>query len=432
MIRSLRRRFLMIAMCSLLGTMAVLCAAIGAGTYYVFASRADRAIDLLYQNGGAFPQPEGEADPSAAFHFQVTPETPFETRYFIVALTENQEVKSVDTDHIAALDRHTVVDSINRIVSGGKARGYVDYYRYKLFQEADGSSVVIVLDCFLQMQAAYNILRITLLVFLSCALIVFALLLVFSKRAIRPFVENLERQRQFVTDASHELKTPLAILSANMGLLADSCGQNQWLESARAQISRLDRLIRNLVELARTEETIREEAVVRFSVSEIARASADAFQPLAESGGRNLRAEIAGEVYLRGVQDNFFRLFAILLDNAVKYCDPGGTVRFSLSLRGRNLWITVSNPCEGLDPALLPRYFDRFYRADSSRARETGGYGIGLSTAKAIVTRHRGHISNRYANGTITFSAVIPQAEQRRAYAAPPGAPGRPGGERFV
>lgn len=410
MIRSLRRKFITIAMCSLLGTMAVLCAAIGAGTYYVFASRADRAIDLLYQNGGVFPQPEGDADPAAAFHFQVTPETPFETRYFIVALTENQEVKSVDTDHIAALDRHTVVDSINRIVSGGKERGYVDYYRFKLFREGDGSSVIIVLDCFLQLQAAYNMLRVTMLVFVSCALIVFALLLVFSKKAIRPFVENLERQRQFVTDASHELKTPLAILSANVGLLADTYGQNKWLESARTQILRLDKLIRNLVELARTEETIPEAVTARFSVSEIAQASVDAFQPLAESGGKTLTVEIAGEVYLRGIRDNFFRLFTILLDNAVKYCDPGGRVHFSLSVRGRTLYISVSNPCEGLDPALLPRYFDRFYRADSSRARETGGYGIGLSTAKAIVTRHRGHIANRYANGIITFSATIPQA----------------------
>lgn len=225
-----------------------------------------------------------------------------------------------------------------------------------------------MLDSFLQLQAVNNMLRIMAVIFLVCILIVFALLLVLSKRAIRPFVDNLERQRQFVTDASHELKTPLAILSADMGLLEDAYGEDKWLESAKAQITRLDRLIKNLVELARTEETIREEAIVRFSVSEVAQASADAFQPLAESGGRALRAEIAGEVYLRGVQDNFFRLFAILLDNAVKYCDPGGTVRFSLSVRGRNLWITVSNPCEGLDPALLPRYFDRFYRADSSRA----------------------------------------------------------------
>ena len=252
-------------------------------------------------------------------------------------------------------------------------------------------------------------LRVTLFVSVLCILIVFALLLFFSNKAMRPFAENLERQRQFVTDASHELKTPLAILSSNMGLLEDSYGKNKWLDSAKAQIARLDKLIKNLVELARTEETIREDSVSRFSISEVARASADAFQPLAASDGKMLIAEIAEDIYLRGVEDNLFRLFAILLDNAVKYCDAGGTIRFELSQRGKNVCISVSNPCAGLDASLLPRYFDRFYRADSSRARSTGGYGIGLSTAKAIVTRHKGHISNRYANGAITFTAVIPQ-----------------------
>jgi len=120
------------------------------------------------------------------------------------------------------------------------------------------------------------------------------------------------------------------------------------------------------------------------------------------------------------VQDNLFRLFSILLDNAVKYCDPGGTVHFALSQRGRNVCISVSNPCQGLDASLLPRYFDRFYRADSSRARATGGYGIGLSTAKAIVARHHGRITNSYTDGIITFTAAIPQGSYPHLLSAGP------------
>jgi len=410
MIRSLRRKFITIAMLSLLGTLAALYAAIGIGNYYVTAARADRAIFLLYQNGGTFLPPSAAFDPSS-FEFQVTPETPFEMRYAIVEITERQEVKKVDTEHIAALDRQTVIDSINKIVSSGKNQGYVDYYRFKVFQNEGGGKTVIVLDCFRQQQASHNLFRIMFFVLFSCALIVFILLLFFSKRAIRPFVENLERQRQFVTDASHELKTPLAILSANVGLLEDTYGENKWLENARTQIFRLDKLIKNLVELARTEESVPEEIICRFSVSEIALSSADAFQPMAESNGKTLTAEITPDICLRGIQDNLFRLFTILLDNAVKYCDPGGDIHFTLSQRGRNIYITVSNPCAGLDASLLPRYFDRFFRADSSRARSTGGYGIGLSTARAIVARHRGHIANRYANGVITFTAVIPQVK---------------------
>lgn len=408
MIRSLRRKFILIAMLSLLGTMTVLCAAIGIGDHVMATTRADRAISLLYQNGGTFLPPSVDFDPSS-FEFQVTPETPFEMRYAIVELTQRQEVKRVNTDHIAAMGRQAVVECIDQVVSSGKESGYVDYYRFKVFQNEDGGKTIIVLDCFRQMQASNSMLRIMALVLLSCVVIVFALLWFFSKKAIRPFVENLERQRQFVTDASHELKTPLAILSANMGLLEDSYGENKWLASAQTQVIRLDKLIKNLVELARTEETIKEEAVTSFSISEIAQASVDAFQPMAESNEKVLTADIAADVYLCGIQDNIFRLFTILLDNAVKYCDPKGEIHFSLSQRGRNITISVSNPCAGLDASLLPRYFDRFYRADSSRARSTGGYGIGLSTARAIVSRHRGRISNHYANGVITFTAVIPQ-----------------------
>lgn len=412
MIRSLRWKFIWIAMLSLLGTMTVLCVSIGVGNHWITTRRVDRAISLLHQNGGTFLPPGAAFDPSD-FEFQVTPETAFETRYFIVELTEQREVKAVNLEHIAAFDRHSVTETISKVIQAGGSRGYVDYYRFGLFPSEDGGSTMIVMDCFLMLQAADNMLRITVIIFCVCALIVFLLLLFFSGLAIRPFAENLERQRQFVTDASHELKTPLSILSADLDLLSDSCGESRWLGSARTQIARLDKLIRNLVELARTEETIREGASEVFSLSDIALASAEAFAPLAEAEGNTLAAEVAAGVELRGVQDDLFRLFSILLDNAVKYCDAGGTIRLSVSQRGRTVRLSVSNPCAGLNPARLPRYFDRFYRADSSRSRTTGGYGIGLSTARAIVARHRGRLTNHYANGIITFTALLPQVNEK-------------------
>ena len=408
MIRSLRRKFILIAMASLVGTMVFLCTAIAVGNHCITTNRVDHAISVLHQNNGSFLPPGPRSDPSN-FDFQITPETPFETRYFIVELTAQKEIQSVNLDHIAALDRQTVVDTISQIINTGAERGYIDHYRFGVFPNEDGGNTIIVLDCFLQLQSANNMLRITVAIFLTCVLVVFILLFFLSKRAIRPFVDNLERQRQSITDASHELKTPLAILSADMGLLEDTHGEDKWLESAKSQIVRLDRLIKNLVELARTEETIREDAVEVFSVSEIAQANADAFQPLAEADGKSLVTEITDGINTKGIQNNFFRLFSILLDNAVKYCDAAGTIRLSVSMRGRNICIAISNPCAGVDTAQLPRYFDRFYRADSSRARSTGGYGIGLSTARAIVTRYKGRISNHYADGIITFTAVIPQ-----------------------
>ena len=319
----------------------------------------------------------------------------------VLLLTAKSQVE----DRVAGLDN----GADDYLPKPFDSRGYVDHYRFGLFPSEDGGSTVIVMDCFLMLQAADNMLRITVVIFLVCALIVFLLLLFFSGRAIRPFAENLERQRQFVTDASHELKTPLSILSADLDLLSNPCGESRWLESARTQIARLDRLIKDLVELARTEERIEGDTVEEFSVTEIAQASVDAFQPAAEADGKTLVSEIGADINTKGVRDNFFCLFSILLDNAVKYCDPKGTIRLSLSQHGKNIYISVSDPCKGIDTAQLSRYFDRFYRVDPSRSRSTGGYGIGLSTAKAIVIRHHGHIANSYADGVITFTAKIPK-----------------------
>lgn len=152
----------------------------------------------------------------------------------------------------------------------------------------------------------------------------------------------------------------------------------------------MDSLIRNLVELARSEEAIPTSDITMVSVSDIAEAGAETFRPLAEAAGKSLAADIAPALAVSGVPDDIRRLLSLLLDNAVKYCDEGGTIQFVLVRRGKNAVIRISNPCSGLDASQLPHYFDRFYRADSSRARATGGTGIGLSTAKAIVTRHHG------------------------------------------
>lgn len=409
MIGSLRKKFIFLAMASLIVTMVLLCAAIGLGSHALVTERADFIIDLLHENGGEFPRPDRRPHTGAP-DFQVTQESPFETRYFVASLTAGGEVQWVNMDHIAAFDRQSALERIEAILAEQRERGYADHYRYGVFDTGDDGRMIIVLDCFMQLQSTANTVRMVTGIFLACALIVFVLILFLSKRVVRPFAENLERQRQFITDASHELKTPLAILSADMSLLGDFYGENQWLDSAKSQIRRLDKLTKNLVELARTEETVKDAAITTFSLSDVAQANIDAFAPLARSAGKTLEAEVDPGIEFRGVQDNLFRLFSILLDNGVKYCDPGGTVRLTVKGQGRSVRIVVSNPCEGLDPAQLPRYFDRFYRADSSRARATGGYGIGLSTAKAIVLRHKGRIENRYGNGVISFSVTLPHS----------------------
>ena len=168
--------------------------------------RQDRAITLLYENDGVFPAPAETHDPAAAFGFHITQETPFETRYFIVELTADQEVRGVDIDHIAAVDRQAVVESINEILSSDRPRGYANYYRYGIFHHEDGGSTIVVLDCFLQLQFAYNALRITVIVAISCACLLYT-----SKKVTIPLFDSLSilRQSQALPMVSFGWSSPL-------------------------------------------------------------------------------------------------------------------------------------------------------------------------------------------------------------------------------
>ena len=408
MIGTLRRRFLLIALASLAGTLALLCLVINLGYRLTAAGRADQVIETLYRHSGQFPEPQLQADPGADSGFQITRETPFETRFFMVRLTGGGEVAEVDIEHIAALDREMVVERVADILEAGRAAGYSGYYRYGVFDQVEEGTVIVVLDCFLQMQAAGSVLRLTVLASLSCVVIVLLLLVFLSRRVVRPFAENLEKQRRFVTDASHELKTPLAIISANTGLLEHMVGENRWLASTQVQVGRLDRLIGHLVELARTEEALPEEESEPVELSRIVAEQGEDYALLAQAAGKTLVCAVVPGLVLRGVTENMKRLCTLLLDNGVKYCDQGGTIRLELARQGRWAVLTVSNPCAGLEPAQLPRLFDRFYRADPSRSRDTGGYGIGLSTARAIVLRHRGKLTAALDQGWVTFTARLP------------------------
>lgn len=408
MIRSLRRKFILIATASLIGTLLVLCSVSFLFSYMMLMSRTDTGIRMLYENDGKFPPVKQEELSIQSGAFQMRPETPFEMRYFLAHLDSNHELVFLDLSHVAALDREQAIPLIETIQKEGKTSGMLKNYRYGVFSDAQGETI-ICLDSFLQLQNLYSTFRLITLAALICIFSVFLLVVFFSKRVTKPFIENLEKQRQFVTDASHELKTPMTIITANNSLLEHSFPDNEWVISTKKQIRRMDLLIKNLIELARTEETVIAAESCDFSLSELVSSQTDAFQSLAESKGLRLTAHIERDVRIHGVEDNIFRLLLLLLDNAIKYCSPGGEITVRLRRKRRNALFSISNPCQNLKPENVPRLFDRFYRADASRSRETGGYGIGLSTAKVIVEQHHGKISAKYENGCITFSVSLPQ-----------------------
>ena len=399
MITALRRRFILIAMLALTVTLALLAASIN--LTYAFRNRenADFLLDMLYEQGSI---PSREQD-----RYELTEETPYETRYFIITVTPDGEAVSADLDHIAAFDHDGAAEYVLQILSQGRGRGYLGHYRYAVHEETDGSKTVLVLDCFQEQRAAGAVLRITAAAGGTCWCAVLLLLVLFSRAAVQPFAENLQKQRRFVTDASHELKTPITIISANTDVLMLTEGENEWLQSIRGQTRRLGALVESMVELARTDEAPED---TRFTLFDLSAETGDALKPfrtVAETQGLTLTAEIEPNVRVRGDPEALRRLFSILLENALKYTSPDGRIRVSLARRSHGAALAVANTSAPLPPDALPHLFDRFYRADASRSRATGGCGIGLSVAQAIARRHRAKLAVAQADGEVIFTLEL-------------------------
>ena len=228
----------------------------------------------------------------------------------------------------------------------------------------------------------------------------FFVILFFSKRLLRPITESYEKQRQFITNAGHEIKTPLAIINADVDVLTMEYGENEWLEGIQAQVKRLTGLTNDLVYLSRMEETEEKLQMIEFPFSDVVSETAQAFQGIVQATGKQFQCRVEPMLSLNGNEKSIRQLVNILLDNAMKYSSEGGKVALSAERQGRyiqlSVWNTTIVPVEKQN---LSHIFERFYRLDSSRSTQTGGYGIGLSVAKAIASAHNGKISAATQDG---------------------------------
>lgn len=216
------------------------------------------------------------------------------------------------------------------------------------------------------------------------------LLLFLSCRIVKPFLENDEKQKQFITDAGHELKTPLTIIDADAEVLAMDLGENGWLNDIQTQTKRLAQLTNSLVLLSRMEELPQTEKI-DFPLSDLVEETVETFQALARTQHKNLTAQIQPMLSMRGDERAIRQLLTIFLDNAVKYTDDGGRIEIVLQKQKNNLCLSVYNTSEHISKDALAHLFDQFYRTDRSHNSRTGGYGLGLSIAWAIVNVHRGN-----------------------------------------
>ncbi len=227
-----------------------------------------------------------------------------------------------------------------------------------------------------------------------------------SKRVVRPIALSYEKQKQFVTDANHELKTPLTLILTNLDIVEQELGHSEWLDDIRTEGQRMSSLVGQLTALRRLDEDRPHLTFAAFSLSETVSDTAAEFVPLAESRGLTIRAYIQPNLDYTGDEGALRRVVAILLDNAVKYCDPCGNISITLSA-GRYPSVTVENSCSSVDNIELKRLFDRFYRADKARTAGSS-FGIGLSLAHSIIQQHGGQISAYKAGpGRIGFKIIL-------------------------
>ena len=428
MIRQLRKQFILVAMCSMFAVLAVIVGSLNVAGYYGVVSRADQILDMLAANDGHFPKdfpnrsqleridghnqfgerPDGDFAPElpvkrGAFEKQgmfygLSLETPYDTRFFSVRMDENGGIMSIDTGRIAAVETEGAADYAKRVWESGRSRGFLGDYRY-LCQAVEGSSDyrVIFVDCARDLGSSRSLAATSVGMSLLGLLAVFVLVMFFSKRVFVPVEQSYRKQKQFVTDASHELKTPLTIISANVDILEMEGEESQWTASIRNQVKRLRALTEQMVTLSRLEEEERP-TFASCQLSVLAEETVAVFAPLAQAKGLKLTAEIAEGLTCVGDEDKLRQMLSLLLDNALKYASEQGEIllRLAPAKRGGKTCITVWNTVgedSGITQGDQSMLFERFFRPDASRSSQTGGSGIGLSIVKAIVEQHRGRIT---------------------------------------
>lgn len=468
MIRTLRKKFIAIAMLSTALVLFVIIGAINIANYINTNANLDARLELIAYNGGTFPDmnddgnapaaPDNSTElpdapaadifqasddsaapdnstapddsaapdnsivppaPDSGSHFDdqygrhgIDKETPFETRYFSVLLYENGNVSTIDTGKIASVSTSEAGSYATSLYGKGKTKGFIDQYKYLSVSTTNTNGDDMVLYVFINCSKELMTIRTYALASIGISiiglLVVFVLVCFFSKTVTKPMAESYEKQKRFITDASHEIKTPLTIIDANTEVLEMMEGENEWTVSIRKQIARLTALTEKLVFLSRMDEDSTRLEMLEFNISDAILDTAMPFETVAESKGKTLDISVAPDINYTGSETNIRQMLSLLLDNAIKYSSENGSIRLNFSTNGKLKTLSVWNTVDEIETGKLDYLFERFYRIDKSRNSKTGGFGIGLSVVQAIVQAHNGKVSAKSEDGkSIEFTISL-------------------------
>ncbi len=429
MIKKLRREFILTGMLAVVIAEILMIGAIDAINYKSTMDSIRGQMEILVENDGDLsavleekgrpgmgtPGEDGsdnkpddgrvKKDPGRGMGPGINEETPFMLRYFTVTADETGKVTDTDTGHIAMVDDTRAAEYGEAVLSSGRKRGF---YREYYFNLNDTGEMIIFLDCRHDIMSFESFRNISIIVGLIGAVLVLIILIPISGRVLSPVEESYKKQKRFITDASHEIKTPLAIISADTEVLELDLSDNEWLLSIKNQIKRLTELTEKLVFLSRMDEGISNMDMAEVDLSELMYEVTDSYKPMAEASGKKYITDIEYDVHITGDEGNLTQMMNLLIDNAFKYSDDNGSIKISLKTKGKKKEITVYNTVAEIEKGDLSRLFERFYRADSSRSSETGGHGIGLSVVAAIAQAHHGTATAKSEDGrSVTFTISL-------------------------
>ena len=331
-----------------------------------------------------------------------------ETSYFIFDEYMRPDVQYHQKELLTAALGQDASGVIRSLLAGTRDFGIIGSYRYYRAARSDPYKLVF-LRCDKEFSSMRTLFHSSILVGAGFFLLVFLLVTLLSKKVMRPFEENIENQKRFISNASHELKTPLGVIVSDLDMQVMESGSSEWLENAQLQADHLALLIEQLTSYALLDEKRQRVAPVPVDLSALSEALFSDFRPLAAAGGQTLSCDIAPDVMSAGNEDAFRTLLSVLMENAVKYTPVGGTIDLRVK-REKHAILEVENTCGDLSEDRLERLFERFYRAPEHQDGR-GGSGLGLSIAQEITTLYGGAISARRGEpDTLIITAELPPA----------------------
>ena len=385
----LRKKFIYFSVGIISIVILAIMAFVNVANFYNLKHSSDELLKTLIENNGVMPSfavVNENADEKKTLYLKN-----FSNRFFTVRTDNQKNIVTVNTDDVFFTSASDAVDYAKEVLAKGKHSGYYKGFKY-IVENTDKGKLIAFVDVVKDFDVFYSNLGNSVIISLLVLGLVTFFSYVLSKKAVAPMVQAYEKQNAFITDASHELKTPLAIIKTSADVLEMEGGESKWTGNIHKQVNRLNGLIGNLISLTKLEESDDLDKM-DFSFSDVLNDCVTDVKDYALSLDKNIVTDIEDGISFKGNEKLIRQVIGILLDNAIKYAKENSDINVRLTKQNKKIVFTVENEADNLEIKNYNILFERFYRADSSRNSKTGGYGIGLSIAQSIVLKHKGKIS---------------------------------------